>query len=563
MDDNAKTRSDFIRQAIDHDLAQGRFNSKVHTRFPPEPNGFLHIGHAKAICLNFGIAQEYDAPCNLRFDDTNPSKEETRYVDAIQQDIRWLGFEWQHLCYASDYFQQLYDYAVALIQTGKAYVCSLDAEQTRLYRGTLTEPGKNSPYRERRIEENLSLFEQMRRGEFQEGEHALRAKIDMASPNINMRDPIIYRIMHQTHHRTEDDWSIYPTYDFTHCLSDSIEQITHSLCTLEFEDHRPLYDWFLDALALHHPQQIEFARLQLSYTITSKRKLKQLVDDNIVSGWDDPRMPTIAGMRKRGIPAVAIRDFCGRIGLTKNDSRIEMSLFETCVRDNLNQNAQRIMAVIRPLKIVIENYPDDKTEMIDIANHPANPDMGTRPVPFTNTLYIEHDDFMETPEKGFFRLAPGREVRLKYGYYITCKEVIKDDNGNVIELRCLYDPEVPIGQRDKTKKTKGIIHWVSAHHTKPIEVRLYDRLFRVEDPATEQDLMKTINPQSLITLPNAVIEASAQTAPGHNRVYQFERLGYFVASPDTASEDPVFNRVITIRDSWKKARTGKQSFGLN
>ena len=549
MEEHTKLPLDFIRKIIDDDIKHKVIDGKIRTRFPPEPNGFLHIGHAKAICLNFGIAKEYKASCNLRFDDTNPSKEKARYIDAIIKDIAWLGFKWDQLCYASDYFEQLYAYAVELIKQGQAYVCSLSADEIREYRGTLTEAGRNSPYRERLVEENLSLFEEMRQGKFNEGEQALRAKIDMASSNVNMRDPVIYRIMHQTHYRKKDDWCIYPTYDFTHCLSDSLEKITHSLCTLEFEDHRPLYDWFLEALNVHHPRQIEFARLQLKYTLTSKRKLKQLVEQNIVSDWDDPRMPTISGMRKRGIPAAAIRDFCDRIGLTKNNSWIEMDLFETCIRDYLNKTAPRLMAVIRPLKVVIENYPEDKTEMLEVSNHPKDPAMGTRKLPFSNTLYIEQNDFMENPEQNFFRLAPGKEVKLRYAYYITCTDVIKDKTGNIIELRCQYDPDT----KRKKKKVKGIIHWVSSRHTKEIETRLYERLFMAENPAAETDIFKTLNPHSLITLKNSVIEASAKPEDQSDTVYQFERLGYFVVSDESSPEHPIFNRVVTIKDSWKKS----------
>ena len=542
----------FIRQIIDQDLADGKNDGKVLTRFPPEPNGYLHIGHAKSICLNFGIAWDYRGLCNLRFDDTNPDKESQEYIDAIQEDIRWLGFEWSKLCYASDYFEQLYDYAVQLIESGKAFVCSLDSKEIRSQRGTLTEPGVESPYRNRTVQENLDLFKRMREGEFQEGEHVLRAKIDMASPNINMRDPVLYRIKHTVHPRTQNQWCIYPMYDYTHCISDALEAITHSLCTLEFEDHRPLYDWVLDTLQTPcHPQQIEFARLALDYTITSKRKLNSLVQDKHVSDWDDPRMPTLSGMRKRGVPPEAIRDFCERIGITKKDALIEMSVLENCIREFLDSRAARIMCVLNPLKVVIESYPEDKEEMLDVANHPKDPEMGRRSVPFTRTLYIERDDFMEDPPRKFFRLAPGREVRLRYAYNITCTDVVKNEAGEVTELRCRYDPESQ-GASGRKKKVKGVIHWVSAQHAVDAEVRLYDRLFNIPDPGSSPELVASLNPDSLKVLQDCKIEPAAKALALEDRV-QFERQGYFCLDRQcTPNQNPVFNRIVTLRDSWQK-----------
>ena len=546
-------QTNFIRQIIERDLADNKHGGRLVTRFPPEPNGYLHVGHAKSICLNFGLAREVDGGlCNLRFDDTNPEKESTEYTEAIIEDVRWLGFEWNELLYASDYFGRLYDYAVELIRGGKAYVCSLSADEIRRYRGTLTEPGRASPDRERGVEENLDLFRRMRDGEFADGEHVLRAKIDMAAPNINMRDPTIYRIRHTAHHRSGDRWCIYPTYDFTHCLSDSIEGITHSLCTLEFEDHRPLYDWFLDALDVHHPQQIEFARLQLTHTITSKRQLKKLVEAGIVAGWDDPRMPTLSGMRRRGIPPAAIRDFCERIGITKKDSWISMDMLETCVRNELNESAPRAMAVLDPLKIVIENYPQDGVEEVDAANDPNNPAAGTRKLPFSRELYIERGDFMEDPPKKFFRLAPGREVRLKYAYYVTCEKAVKNGAGEITELRCRYDPESRGGGTADKRKVKGTIHWLSAAHAKKAEVRLYDRLFNVENPLACDDVTDAVNPESLVVRQHCLVEPSVLDAPP-DRCYQFERLGYFVRDRDEGRDRrPVFNRTMTLRDTWAK-----------
>ena len=548
---------DFIRAIIDEDLRTNKYGGRVHTRFPPEPNGYLHIGHAKSICLNFGIADEYGGLCNLRFDDTNPTKEDVEYVESIMEDVRWLGYDWgDRLYYASDYFEQLYQYAIELIRIGKAYVCDLSPEEIRQYRGTLTEPGKESPYRNRSVEENLELFQRMRAGEFPDGSRTLRAKIDMACPNLNMRDPVIYRIMRVPHHRTGDKWCIYPTYDFTHCLSDSIETITHSLCTLEFEDHRPLYDWFLDQLGVYHPRQIEFARLNLSHTVMSKRMLGQLVDEGYVRGWDDPRMPTIAGLRRRGYTPEAIRTFCDRIGLAKRDSMVDIALLEHCVREDLNKRAQRVMGVLHPLKVVIENYPEDKVEELDAINNPEDPSMGTRKVPFSRELYIERDDFMENPPKKFFRLAPGREVRLRYAYFITCVDVIKDENtGDVIELRCTYDPATRGGDAPDGRKVRGTLHWVSAAHAIRVEVRLYEHLFLKPDPTDVEEgktLKDYINRNSLIVLNPCYVEPSlANAKPGER--FQFERVGYFcVDSVDSKAGTPVFNRTATLRDTWAK-----------
>ncbi|MDD9885902.1 MAG: glutamine--tRNA ligase/YqeY domain fusion protein [Gammaproteobacteria bacterium] len=543
-------QTNFIRQIVERDLAANKHGGKLVTRFPPEPNGYLHVGHAKAICLNFGLAREHSGLCNLRFDDTNPEKESTEYAEAIIEDVRWLGFEWDQLLYASDYFGQLHDCAVELIRAGKAYVCSLSADDIRRYRGTLTEPGADSPFRERGVEENLELFRRMRDGEFADGEHVLRAKINMAAPNINMRDPTIYRIRHTAHHRSGDRWCIYPTYDFTHCLSDSIEGITHSLCTLEFEDHRPLYDWFLEALGVHHPQQIEFARLQLTHTITSKRQLKKLVDAGVVDGWNDPRMPTLSGMRRRGIPPAAIHDFCERIGITKKDSWISMDALETCVRNELNESAPRAMAVLEPLKVVIDNYPEGGIEEVEAANDPNNPAAGTRKLPFSRELVIERGDFMEEPPKKFFRLAPGREVRLKYAYYITCEDVVKNGDGEITELRCRYDPASRGGGTADGRKVKGTLHWLSAAHAKQAEVRLYDRLFHVENPLACDDVMDALNPESLVVRRNCLVEPSLLDAPP-GQCRQFERLGYFVRDSD-GGERPVFNRTMTLRDTWAK-----------
>jgi glutaminyl-tRNA synthetase len=550
--------TDFIRTIINEDNAKGTYDGRVHTRFPPEPNGYLHIGHAKSICLNFGIAKDYAGQCNLRFDDTNPSKEEVEYVDSIKEDVRWLGFDWEDREYfASDYFDQLYEWAVQLIRDGLAYVCELNADEMREYRGTLTEPGKDSPWRNRPVEENLDLFERMRKGEFKDGEKVLRAKIDMASPNFIMRDPVLYRIVHADHHRTGNKWCIYPMYDFTHCLCDSIEEITHSVCTLEFENNRELYDWVLEHLPVSaRPRQYEFARLNLTYTIVSKRKLLQLVRDDHVSGWDDPRMPTLSGVRRRGFPAEAIRDFCDRIGVAKRNSVVDVALLEHCVRENLNAAAPRVMGVLRPLKVVLTNYPDDQVEEFVSENNPQDANAGSRKIPFSNVLYIEQDDFMEDPPKKFFRLGPGREVRLKHAYYITCQEVVKDEaTGEVIELRCTYDPETRGGDSPDGRKVKGTLHWVSAEHAVPAEVRLYDRLFQCENPEdTEegQDFTSNLNPESLTVLNDCLVEPSLRTATGGSRM-QFMRLGYFnVDQVDSTAQRLVFNRIVPLRDSWAK-----------
>jgi len=552
--------SNFIRNIIADDLKQNKNEGRVHTRFPPEPNGYLHIGHAKSICLNFGIAEEHEGGlCNLRFDDSNPEKEDLEYVEAIKKDVRWLGFDWQdRLFFASDYYLQLYDYAVILIRAGKAYVESLSLEEIREYRGTLTQPGKASPDRDRSIEENIGLFERMRSGEFEDGKYILRAKIDMASPNMNLRDPAIYRIKKAHHYRTGDEWCIYPMYDFTHGISDALEGITHSLCTLEFEDHRPLYDWFLEQLPIPcHPQQIEFSRLNLSYTVTSKRKLNELVTGGYVDGWDDPRMLTIAGMRRRGYTAAAIRDFCERIGVTKNDTIIDMSVLENCVREDLDKTTRRVMGVLKPLRVVIENYPDDQSEELDAPYHPNDPDMGSRIVPFSKVIYVEHDDFMEEPPRKFFRLGPGREVRLRYAYFITCNEIIKDEHGDVVELRCTYDPETKGGNAPDGRKVRGTIHWVSAEHALDAEVRVYDRLFNDPEPDSNQhdrDWKEFLNPESIEILDNAKLEPSLSKAKAGDQ-FQFERLGYFnVESKNSKAGKPVFNRTIPLRDSWSKKR---------
>ena len=546
--------TDFIREIIREDLKAGKFDSRVHTRFPPEPNGYLHIGHAKSICLNFGIANEFKGLCNLRFDDTNPTKEEVEYVESIKEDVKWLGFDWdKREYYASDYFEKMYGYAVELIKKGKAYVCDLNADEIREYRGTLTEPGKESPYRNRAVEENLELFEKMRKGEFPDGSHTLRAKIDMKSGNINMRDPVIYRIMHAEHHRTGNKWRIYPMYDFAHCVSDSIEGITHSICTLEFEDHRPLYDWFLNELGIYHPRQIEFARLNLSYTVLSKRKLIQLVQEGHVNGWDDPRMPTISGLRRRGYTPESIRNFCERIGVAKRDSLVDMALLEHCIREGLNKSAQRVMAVLKPLKVVITNYPENQTEELEAINNPEDESMGKRKVPFSRILYIERDDFRENPPKEFFRLAPGREVRLRYAYYITCIDVIKDQTtGEVTELHCTYDPATRGGDSPDKRKVKATLHWVSASHAIKAEVRLYDHLFTKPVPGEESNDFKTdINPKSLELLKQCFVEPSLAGAKSGDR-FQFERMGYFCMDRDSTKEKPVFNRTVTLRDTWAK-----------
>ncbi len=545
-------RKNFVREIIDHDLKTNKFGGKVHTRFPPEPNGYLHIGHAKSICLNFGLARDYSGFCNLRFDDTNPAKEEQEYVESIKQDVRWLGFDWEdRLYYASDYFEQLHEYAVRLIKKGKAYVCDLSADEIREYRGTLTEPGKESPYRNRTVEENLDLFARMRVGEFPNGSRTLRAKIDMASPNINMRDPVMYRILFATHHRTGDKWCIYPMYDWAHGQSDSIEGITHSICTLEFENHRPLYDWFLGELGLHHPQQIEFARLNMTYTVMSKRKLLQLVEEGYVNGWDDPRMPTISGLRRRGFTPESLRTFADRVGVARRENTSDALWLEDCLRDDLNKHAPRVMAVLRPLKVVIENYPEGVVEELVAVNNPEDSAMGTRNVPFSKVIYIEHDDFREDPPKKFFRLSPGTEVRLRYAYIIKCVGVVKDEKtGEVLELRCSYDPETKSGSPQSMRKVKGTIHWVSASHAVNAETRLYDRLFLAEYP--EGDTWKEfINPNSLEVLKSCKVEPGLATAVPQDR-FQFERLGYFCVDSDSKNGALVFNRAVTLRDTWEK-----------
>ena len=556
---------DFIRAIIVDDLKTNKHDGRVVTRFPPEPNGYLHIGHAKSICLNFGIASEVEGGiCNMRFDDTNPAREDLEFVESILSDVKWLGFDWEdRLYYASDYFDHLYDFAVELIKMGKAYVDSLSAEEIREYRGTLTEPGKDSPYRSRSIEENLDLFRRMKSGEFDDGAHVLRAKIDMTSPNLNMRDPTIYRIRKAAHHRTGDKWCIYPMYDFTHCLSDSIEGITHSICTLEFEDHRPLYDWFLDELAVDcHPQQIEFARLNLTYTVMSKRKLRTLVEEGYVSGWDDPRMSTIKGLRRRGYTPESIRDFCDRIGLAKRDSTVDIALLEHCLREDLNKRAQRVMAVLRPLRVVIDNYPENLVEDFDFLNNPEDTGMGSRKVPFSRVIYIEREDFREDPPRKFFRLSPGREVRLRYAYYITCIDVVKDEKtGEVVEIHCTYDPETRGGSSPDGRRVKGTLHWVSADHAVRSEVRLYDRLFTVSDPGDVKDgadFKDILNPNSLEVLTDCRVEPSLADAASERR-YQFERLGYFcVDSRDTSTDKPVFNRTVPLRDTWAKIEKAQQ-----
>lgn len=550
--------TNFIRQIIDEDLAAGKHEGRVHTRFPPEPNGFLHIGHAKSICLNFGVARDYPGGlCNLRFDDTNPQKENQDFVNAIQEDVRWLGFDWDdRLFYASDYFQQLYDFAVELIKNGKAYVCDLTAEKTREYRGTLTESGRESPYRSRSVEENLDLFERMKAGEFPDGERVLRARIDMASPNMNMRDPTLYRIRHGViHHQTGEAWCIYPMYDYTHPISDALEGITHSLCTLEFEDHRPLYDWTLDNISLaSHPQQIEFSRLNLQYTVVSKRKLTQLVSEGHVSGWDDPRMPTIAGLRRRGYTPSSIRTFCDRIGVTKADNSVEMGMLEACIREDLDVHAPRAMAVLNPLKVVIENYPEEQTEELTASNHPKDEQMGTRTVAFTREVYIDREDFREEAPNKFKRLVTGGEVRLRNAYVIKCEQAIKDEQGEIIELRCSYDPAT-LGANPEGRKVKGVIHWVSATQGSRAEVRLYDRLFNHPNPDGDKSVesfLEHLNPESLMILKDAMVEKSLLDAATGDR-YQFEREGYFCRDSDSTTDGfPVFNRIVTLRDSWAK-----------
>jgi glutaminyl-tRNA synthetase len=564
MDQPASNEStDFIRTIINEDMDSKKYDGRVHTRFPPEPNGYLHIGHAKSICLNFGVAAEYRGLSNLRFDDTNPSKEEQEYVNSIQEDVRWLGFDWEdRLFYASDYFDQLYEYAVQLIKKDKAYVDDLSADEIRGYRGTLTKPGKESPYRNRSVEENLDLFERMRAGDYPDGSRTLRAKIDMSSPNITMRDPVLYRILNVPHHRTGDKWCIYPMYDFTHCLSDSIEGITHSLCTLEFENNRPLYDWVLDQLDVYHPQQIEFARLSLSYTVLSKRKLLQLVQDDIVEGWDDPRMPTLSGLRRRGYTPQAIRDFCAHIGVSKTNSVIDIALLEHFIRKDLNQRSQRVFGILNPLRVVITNYPEGQVEELEAINNPEDETMGSRKVPFSRVIYIEQDDFREVPLPKYHRLIPGREVRLRYGYFITCTGVIKDpDTGEVVEIQCTYDPETRGGNAPDGRKVKATIHWISAAHAKPIEIRLYDRLFNKSNPDEVEpgsDFKSNINPDSLEILTGSYVENSlANASPG--TTYQFERQGYFCVDPSPGEDGKkVFNRTIALRDSWAKLDKSNQ-----
>ncbi len=553
--DDIKEKTDFIRESIREDLKKGKNGGRVHTRFPPEPNGYLHMGHAKSICLNFGLADEFNGKCNLRFDDTNPTKEESEYVQSIKKDISWLGFDWgDREYYASDYFEKLYEYAVLLIKKDKAYVCDLNADEIRQYRGTLKTPGKESPFRSRSVEENLKLFAEMKDGKYEDGARVLRARIDMSSPNLNMRDPIMYRILRETHHRTGDKWCIYPTYDWAHGQSDSIENITHSICTLEFEDHRPLYNWFLEQLGIHRPRQIEFARLNLTYTIMSKRKLLDLVKKKYVNGWDDPRMPTLSGIRRRGYTPEAIRNFCSQIGMAKADSTIDIAFLEHFVREDLNKKAPRVMGVINPLKVVIDNYSDDSFEELDAINNPEDLSAGKRKVPFSKILYIEKEDFMEDPPKKFYRLAPGREVRLRYAYFIKCNDVIKDKNGNIIELHCTYDPETKGGDAPDGRKVKATLHWVSAKHSIKAEVRLYDRLFLKENPLKTKgsgDYQDNINPDSLKVVNDCMLEPSlVQAAPGD--IYQFERLGYFAVDPDTTENNIVFNRTATLRDQWAK-----------
>ena len=560
MSNNNNHHRHFIQQVIDQDNLTGKFKNKVHTRFPPEPNGYLHIGHAKSICLNFSIAYEYNGECNLRFDDTNPVAEEDEFVQSIKEDVKWLGYDWgKNLCFASDYFNQMYEYAIQLINSGKAFVCDLTFEEVRKNRGTLKESGKDSPYRNRTIEENLDLFKRMKNGEFADGSKTLRAKIDMSHSNINMRDPVIYRILHSYHHRTKDEWCIYPMYDWAHGLEDSIEGITHSLCSLEFEDHRPIYDWYLDQLNVYHPQQIEFARLNLSYTVLSKRMLKILVNDNHVSGWDDPRMPTISGFRRRGYTPDAIRLFMDEIGVAKRNNVMDIAKLESTLREDLNKRSQRRMAVLNPIKVIITNYSDDEEELLDAINNPEDDSAGKRKIPFSKTIYIEHDDFMENPPKKFFRLGPGREVRLRYAYYITCQNIVKDEKGNVIEIHCTYDPKTKGGQSSDGRKVKGTIHWVSALHALNAEIRLYDRLFNIPDPSTEEDFINALNPNSLTILNNCKLEPDLQNAL-IGESYQFERLGYFCKDQDS-KEKPIFNRTVSLRDSW--ARLEKQGNLIN
>jgi glutaminyl-tRNA synthetase len=548
--------SHFIKEIIREDLKTNKWEGRVHTRFPPEPNGYLHIGHAKSICLNFGIATEFKGKCNLRFDDTNPSKEETEYVESIKEDVRWLGFDWEdRLYFASDYFEKMYLYAEKLIIQGQAFVCDLSADEITRYRGTLTEPGRESPYRNRSVEENVDLFRRMRAGEFPNGSRVLRAKIDMASPNLNMRDPIMYRIVHAEHHRTGNKWCVYPTYDWAHGLEDSIERITHSICTLEFEDHRPLYDWYLEKLGVYHPQQIEFARLNLNYTVMSKRKLLRLVQEKFVSGWDDPRMPTLSGLRRRGYTPESIRTFAERIGVAKRDSVVDIALLEHCLREDLNKRAPRAMAVLRPLKVILDNYPENKVEELEAVNNPEDPSAGMRKVPFSREFYIEHDDFREEPPKGFFRLSPGKEVRLRYAYIIKCEKVVKDEKtGEIVELHCTYDPETKSGSSGADRKVKATLHWVSANHAIDAEVRLYEHLFTRQDPDNVpegSDFTIYLNPKSLEVLKSCKLEPSLANAKPKDQ-YQFERLGYFCVDLDSTKEKPILNRTVTLRDEWAK-----------
>ena len=562
---NPTVPTDFIRQIVEEDIRINKYEGRVHTRFPPEPNGYLHIGHATSICLNFGIAADFGGLCNLRFDDTNPIGETIEYVESIKEDIRWLGFDWENReLYASDYFEQLYEYAVKLIKKGVAYVCDLSSDEIREYRGTLTEPGTNSPYRSRTVEENLDLFERIQAGEFPDGSRTLRAKINMASSNLNMRDPVMYRILRATHFRQGNKWCIYPMYDFTHGQSDSIERVTHSLCSQEFEDHRPLYDWYLDELEIYHPQQIEFSRRNLSYTIMSKRKLIQLVEEGHVNGWDDPRMPTLSGLRKRGYTPEAIRDFCSRIGVTKSDNLVDVAMLEHCIRQDLNKHTLRVMAVLRPLKVVIDNYPEEQTEELEATNNPENPNMGSRKIPFSRELYIEQEDFMESPSKKYFRLAPGREVRLMHAYYVKCERIVKDEKtGEVLQVHCTYDPETRGGWSENGRKVKGTLHWVSANHSLEAEVRLYNHLFLKENPddvEDDKDFKSNLNPNSLETLTECQIEPSLIDANPGNR-YQFLRQGYFCVDPDSSSGKPVFNRTVSLRDTWAKIQKEQISSG--
>ena len=555
--ENQETSRHFIQRIIDEDNKTGKFDNRVHTRFPPEPNGYLHIGHAKSICLNFSLAHEYNGKSNLRFDDTNPTAEEDEYVRSIQADVKWLGYDWDNLCFASDYFQQMYDLAIQLIKNGSAFVCDLSAEDIHNNRGSLTTPGQDSPFRNRTIEENLLLFEQMKNGDYEDGSHTLRAKIDMAHSNMNMRDPVIYRILHAEHHRTGKDWCIYPMYDWAHGLEDSIENITHSLCTLEFQDHRPIYDWFLNQLNVYHPQQIEFARLNLSYTVMSKRKLKKLVDENLVSGWDDPRMPTISGFRRRGYTPESIRNFMSEVGIAKRDNVMEIAKLESTLRNDLNIKCERRMAVLNPLKVVITNYPEGESEALSAVNNPENESDGKREIPFSREIFIEKDDFMEDPPKKFFRLSLGREVRLRYAYFITCEEVIKDDKGNIVELHCKYDPKSKGGNAPDGRKVKATLHWVSAAHSIDAEVRKYDRLFQIPDPDKEDNFMDSINPKSLEILSECKLEPSLEKLEVGETI-QFERLGYFCKDQDSNTL-PVFNRTVALRDSWAKIDKQRQS----